>query len=66
MLPGLEPLVNYCVEVEILYLNNTSQTSNITCLTNTPSSKQTSLYLYICTVDAACLYIYVCGVVHIY
>lgn len=39
MLPGLEPLVNYCVEVEILYLNNTSQTSNITCLTNTPSNE---------------------------
>lgn len=40
MLPRLEPLVNYCVEVEILYLKNkSSQSSNITCLTNTPSNE---------------------------
>ncbi|KAL1268413.1 hypothetical protein QQF64_033776 [Cirrhinus molitorella] len=39
MLPRLEPLVNYCVEVEILYLKNRSQTSNMTCLMNTPSDK---------------------------
>uniref|UniRef100_A0A671LJS4 Interleukin-10 receptor subunit beta-like n=1 Tax=Sinocyclocheilus anshuiensis TaxID=1608454 RepID=A0A671LJS4_9TELE len=39
MLPRLEPLVNYCVEVEILYLSNTSQTSNFTCLTNTSSNE---------------------------
>ncbi|KAI2660322.1 Interleukin-10 receptor subunit beta [Labeo rohita] len=39
MLPRLEPLVNYCVEVEILYLNKKSQTSNMTCLNNTPSDE---------------------------
>uniref|UniRef100_A0A8C1USG2 Tissue factor n=1 Tax=Cyprinus carpio TaxID=7962 RepID=A0A8C1USG2_CYPCA len=39
VLPRLEPLVNYCVEVEILYSKNKSQTSNITCLTNTPSNE---------------------------
>ncbi|XP_043104816.1 interleukin-10 receptor subunit beta-like isoform X2 [Puntigrus tetrazona] len=39
MLPRLEPLVKYCFEVEILYSNNTSQTSNVTCLTNTQSNE---------------------------
>ncbi|XP_016356906.1 interleukin-10 receptor subunit beta-like [Sinocyclocheilus anshuiensis] len=39
VLPRLEPLVNYCIEVEILYLNKSSQSSNITCLTNTSSNE---------------------------
>ncbi|XP_051565791.1 cytokine receptor family member b4 [Myxocyprinus asiaticus] len=40
ILSGLEPLVNYCVQVEILYLKNkTSQPSNETCVTNTPSNE---------------------------
>ncbi|XP_026128568.1 cytokine receptor family member b4 [Carassius auratus] len=39
VLPKLEPLVKYCVEVEILYLTNKSLTSNITCLTNTSSNE---------------------------
>ncbi|XP_077095197.1 cytokine receptor family member b4 isoform X2 [Siphateles boraxobius] len=41
MLPNLEPLVNYCVEVAVLYLYNkkTSQFSNMTCVTNSPSSE---------------------------
>lgn len=41
MLPDLEPLVNYCVEVAILCLdyNKTSQLSNTTCVTNSPSSE---------------------------
>ncbi|KAG1929077.1 cytokine receptor family member b4 [Pimephales promelas] len=39
MLPNLEPLVNYCVEVAILYNKKTSQFSNTTCVTNSPSSE---------------------------
>ncbi|XP_073702210.1 cytokine receptor family member b4 [Garra rufa] len=39
MLPRLEPLVNYCVKVQILYSNHKSQTSNMTCLTNTASDE---------------------------
>nr|AHJ11133.1 CRFB4 [Ctenopharyngodon idella] len=38
MLPNLEPLVNYCVEVAVLYVpNKTSQPSNLTCVTNSSS-----------------------------
>ncbi|XP_052004642.1 cytokine receptor family member b4 [Xyrauchen texanus] len=40
ILPGLEPLVNYCVQVEVLYLNNkTSHPSNETCVNNTHSNE---------------------------
>lgn len=41
MLPDLKPLVNYCVEVAVLYSYNTkiSQFSNMTCVTNSPSSE---------------------------
>ncbi|KAK7153557.1 hypothetical protein R3I94_007060 [Phoxinus phoxinus] len=41
MLLDLEPLVNYCVEVAVLYSYNkkTSQFSNMTCVTNSPSSE---------------------------
>ncbi|XP_056124442.1 cytokine receptor family member b4 [Rhinichthys klamathensis goyatoka] len=39
MLPNLEPLVNYCVEVAVLYNKRTSQFSNTTCVTNSPSSE---------------------------
>ncbi|RXN12580.1 interleukin-10 receptor subunit beta-like protein [Labeo rohita] len=48
MLPRLEPLVNYCVEVEILYLNKKSQTSNMTCLNNTPSASCNTPF-YVCS-----------------
>ncbi|XDV31305.1 hypothetical protein PO909_034024 [Leuciscus waleckii] len=38
MLSNLEPLVNYCVEVAVLYNKKTSQFNNMTCVTNSPSS----------------------------
>ncbi|XP_067300954.1 interleukin-10 receptor subunit beta-like [Pseudorasbora parva] len=41
MLPDLEPLVNYCVEVAVLCqdYNKTGQFSNTTCVTNSPSGE---------------------------
>ncbi|XP_067265019.1 cytokine receptor family member b4 [Chanodichthys erythropterus] len=40
ILTNLEPLVDYCVKVAVLYMKNkTSQFSNMTCVTNTSSNE---------------------------
>ncbi|TRY54348.1 hypothetical protein DNTS_011114 [Danionella cerebrum] len=46
ILPQLEPLVNYCVEVEIAYMKNkTSRPSNVSCLTNTASNEAQAWFI---------------------
>ncbi|KAI7808634.1 cytokine receptor family member b4 [Triplophysa rosa] len=46
MLPSLEPLVSYCVQVAVLCsINTTSDFSNVTCVTNTASDEVESWFI---------------------